>query len=275
MISVVTPCLNIVSEGREEFFRKMMGSVHNQSFKDTEHIVVDNGSTDGTMEILEEYRQKGWITVLAREEKRGIYPAMNHGIRLTKGDYINIMNTDDYFTDLNFLETAIKNIKKTGTDFIHADWVIKSKKDKPDSIKKGNEQQAFFRMPFRHQTMVVKKEIFDEIGLFDENYQVCADYKWVIKMLLANKKGYYLPQVVVCSLDGGASSNRPKCIEEVSKILFESYGEKYGLTLSDCKKIYERKFSLSLVFKIFFKVKNNKIKKSIFYGLFQELKSAG
>jgi len=242
-----------------------MESVHKQSFPEIEHIVVDNGSTDGTLKILEEYKQKGWITLVS-EEKRGIYPAMNKGVKLAKGNYINIMNTDDYFTDFNFLETAIKKIKETGADFVHADRVIKSKIGKPDSIKRGNERHAFFRMPFRHQTMVVKKEIFDEIGLFDENYQICSDYKWVIQILLANKKGYYLPETVVCSLDGGASSNRAKCIEEVSQILFESYGSKYNLTLPDCRQIYLKEFTLSLIIKILFKVKDRKIKRSLVYG---------
>ena len=265
MISIVTPCLNIISEKRENTFRKMMESVHKQSFPEIEHIVVDNGSTDGTLKILEEYKQKGWITLVS-EKKRGIYPAMNKGVKLAKGSYVNIMNTDDYFIDLNFLETAVKKMEETGADFVHADRVIKSKMGRPDSIKRGNEQHAFYRMPFRHQTMVAKKEIFDEIGLFDENYQVCSDYKWVIQMLLANKKGYYLPKTVVCSLDGGASSNRAKCIEEVSQILFKCYGRQYNLSQFDCHQIYLRKFSFNLMLKILFRVKNLKIKKSLLYG---------
>lgn len=273
MISVVTPCLNIISGGREDFFRKMMDSVRNQSYKDLEHIIVDNGSTDGTREILEEYRNKGWIK-LASEEKRGIYPPMNKGVKLAQGKYINIMNTDDYFTDLDYLRKVVEKIEKTGVDFVHADRVIKSREGKADSIKRGNERQAYFRMPFRHQTMLVKKEIFDEIGLFDENYQVCSDYKWIIKMLLAGKKGLYIAKTVVCSLDGGASSNRAKCIEEVGQILFECYGKRYGLSLEDCQKIYLQEFSFKFMAKILLKIKSWEIRKSLIYGSYQRLINA-
>lgn len=270
MITVVTPCLNIISDGREDFFRKMMDSVHNQSYKDIEHIVVDNGSTDGTEKILEEYQNKGWIKLIF-EDKRGVYPPMNKGVRLSQGKYINIMNTDDYFTDLDYLKKAVEKIEKTGVDFVHADRVIKSREGKIDSIKKGNEKHAFFRMPFRHQTMLVKKEIFNEIGLFDEKYQVCSDYKWIIKMLLVEKKGLYIPNTVVYSLDGGASSNRVKCIEEVTQILFECYGKKYGLSLEDCQKIYLQKFSFKFTTKILLKIKDWRIKKSLIYGFCQKI----
>lgn len=274
MISVITPCLNIISDRREVFFRKMIESVHNQSYKKLEHIVVDGKSTDGTIKLLEEYQEKDWIKLVV-EEKRGIYPPMNKGIKLAKGEYINIMNTDDYFIDLDYLKIAVEKIEKMKVDFIHADRIIKSRTGKPDSIKRGNKRQAYFRMPFRHQTMLVKKEIFDDVGLFDENYQICSDYKWVIKMLLARKKGFYLPKVVVCSLDGGASSNREKCIEEVAQILHECYGEKYGLSMNDCQRIYLRKFSSGFFIKIFSKIKNWEIRRSLIYGYFQGLLEGG
>jgi len=247
-----------------------MGSIHHQSYTNIEHIVIDNNSTDNTKILLNEYSRNGWITTLAFEPERGIYTTMNKGITLAKGNYINIMNTDDYFIDLNYLEKAVTKINETNTDFVHADRLIKSKSGKPDTVKRGNERQAFFRMPFRHQTMVVKREIFDEIGLFDEKYQVCADYKWVLQMLIASKKGLYIPQTVLSSLDGGASSNREKCVEEVSQILFECYGKEYNLTLEDCKNIYLRNFSTKLISKIIFKIKNRKIRNSLIYGFLNE-----
>jgi len=270
MISIITPCLNIITDGREEYFHKMMDGVHLQVFTDIEHIVVDNGSIDGTIGILKDYQKKGWINRLVSEEKRGIYPAMNRGLQLVQGDYINIMNTDDYFIDLDFLNDAVDLFSKNKIDFIHADRIIKSRTGEPDFIKRGNERQAFFRMPFRHQTMIVKKEIFDDIGLFDESYRVCSDYKWVLQILLVGKIGYYLPKTVVCSLDGGASFNRLKCIEEVTKILFECYGEKYGLTIEDCQNIYLRRISDALFLKITTNIKNKKIVDSLTYCYEQE-----
>jgi glycosyltransferase involved in cell wall biosynthesis len=269
LISVITPCFNICKDGRLDYFKKMMDSVHNQSYINIEHIVVDGGSTDGTLSILEEYIRKGWITKLVSEKDKGVYEAMNKGIKLSKGNYINIMNTDDYLLDLNYFEKSISKLRKY--DFVHADRIIKSRNNKKESIKKGNELNAFFRMPFRHQTMIIKKDVFNDVGLFDENYVIASDYKWVVNMLLSNKKGFYFPRLIICSLDGGVSSNRQKCIEEVSKILFESYGMKYNLSLDECQKIYLRKISFSLLTKIIFKVKNWKIKKSLIYCYFVQI----
>lgn len=270
LISVITPCLNICKDGRLDFFQKMMESIHNQTYENIEHIIIDGGSTDGTLKILQEYKKRGWITKLISEKDNGIYNAMNKGVKLSYGKYINIMNTDDYFSDLDFFKTAINKIKTF--DFIHADRIIKSRDHKKETIKKGNELNAFFRMPFRHQTMIVRKNIFDEIGLFDEHYKIASDYKWVINMLLANKKGYHFPKIFVYSLDGGISSNRNLCIKEVSQVIYEAYGKKHNLTLDECHKIYLRTISLKLLLKILLNVKKWKIKKSLIYCYITQIK---
>lgn len=265
LISVVTPCLNIYKNQRHDYFDKMMESIHNQSYKNIEHIIIDGGSDDGTLSVLEKYKKMGWIDCLISEKDNGIYDAINKGIKLSKGEYVNIMNTDDYFLDLNYFEKSIKRLIKFNYDFVHANRIIKSRKNKKDVIKKGNILNTFFRMPLRHQTAIVKKEVFNEVGLFDENYIIASDYKWVIKMIMINKKGYYFNDVVVQSLDEGVSYNRERCIREVSQILFESYGEKYGLTLTECHNIYLKKISFKFLLKIIIKVKDWKIKKSLFY----------
>lgn len=265
MISVITPCFNLYKEGRQEWFDKMMCSVHEQTYQTIEHIVIDDGSSDATIELLKQYQAKGWISKLIEKEHVGIYHTMNQGIKAAEGKYINIMNTDDYITDNNFFKLSISEIEKNNADFSHGDRIIKSRRGGPDYLKRGNEKSAFFRMPFRHQTMIVKREVFDEVGLFDESYQVAADYKWILKMLLANKNGVYLSKVFICSLDGGASANKQRCIEEVSRIIFEVYGRQFKLTPNECQEIYLRKISFCLLFKIMINVKNNKIKKSLLY----------
>ena len=270
MISIITPCLNICKNGRKDYFDKMMQSVHNQSYNNLEHIIIDGNSEDKTLKILEQYKTKEWINHLVYEKDTGIYQAINKGIKLSTGDYILIMNTDDYFLDKNYFKQCINILKNNKFDFTHADRIIKSKENKPDFIKRGDERVAFFRMPFRHQTMIVKKEVFDDIGLFDEKYKIASDYKFVLKMLLAGKKGYHINQIILCSLDGGISSNRKKCIKEVSQVLYECYGRKYNLNLKECKDIYLRNISSRLYSKILFNIKNKRIKDSLSYCYHQQ-----
>ncbi|MCK4918720.1 MAG: glycosyltransferase [Candidatus Pacebacteria bacterium] len=259
MISVITPCLNICKNGRLEYFEKMMSSIHNQSWADFEHIVIDGGSTDGTIKILKQYQRKGWINYFVSERDSGLYSAMNKGLLASRGNYIHIMNTDDFFLDLDYFKRSIKVLQTKKFDFTHANRIIKSRYEKPDYTKKGDEKVAFFKMPFRHQTMIIKKNVFDEVGIFDENYQIAADYKFVLQMLLAGKKGYYFPETVLCSLDGGVSSNREKCVQEVSRVIYETYGQQNRLMLNDCKAIYLKKISQKLHSKILTNIKNKKI----------------
>ncbi len=263
MISVVTPCLNLYEDNRIDYFEKMMKSIHEQTYSDIEHIVVDGGSTDGTLNLLHDYEKKGWINKLISEDDTGIYNGMNKGIKLARGEYIQIMNTDDYFTDLGYFMDAVNVLQKSVYAFVHADKLVEGKEDGSKHIKAGDESVAYFRMPFRHQTMVVKREVFDDIGLFDETLRIAADYKFVLKMLMAGKKGIHIPKVVLCSRDGGASSDRMKCIEEVARVLYEAYGKDSGLTLSDCTDVYTRKISSELFDKISKNITNEKILSSL------------
>lgn len=269
MISVITPCKNVISEGRGEFFRKMIPSLYGQTYTDFEHIVVDGGSKDGTFELLQGYAEEGKIDKLVYEEDNNVHEAMNKGIKIAKGEFIHVMNSDNYFTTQNFFQRSLDALKKYRIDFTHADRTIVRRDRGPTTIKKGDERVAFFRMPFRFQTMLIRKEVYDEIGPFDEKYIIAGDYKFMMQMLLAGKKGHLFPEIFICSLDGGITSDRKKCIEEVTQVLYEVYGEKYGLSLGDCQNIYLRKISSKLFDKINSNIKNNQIKNSLAYCYYQ------
>ncbi len=250
MISVITPCKNVISEGREAFFRKMIPSLYEQTYDDFEHIVVDGGSEDGTVELLEEYQKKGQIDLLISEKDNNVHEAMNKGLRRAKGEVIHVMNSDNFFTTNLFFERSLAALEKYEVDFTHADRSIVRRDGGPTTVKKGDERVAFFRMPFRFQTMLIRKSVYDEIGQFDEKYVIAADFKFMMKMLLAGKKGHYFPEIFICSLDGGITRDRQKCIDEVTMVLFETYGKKFGLSMADCQAIYLQKISPVLFSKI-------------------------
>jgi len=265
MISVVTACKNIISDGRENFFRKMMDSLHGQTYQDFEHIVIDGQSTDGTVDLLRSYQNEGYISHLTSEPDRNLYEAMNKGVRMAQGDVVHIMNSDDYLTNTRFFEILLESMENNKADFTHADRTIEARDGTFIGKKCGDERSAYFRMPFRHQTMLIKKEVYDDIGSFDEKYDIAADYKFMMKMLLGGRKGYYIPEVFIHSLDGGISSSRAKVISEVSRVIFESYGMQYGLTELDCQDIYLRQISPGLHRKINTNVSDERIKSSLQY----------
>jgi glycosyltransferase involved in cell wall biosynthesis len=264
-VSIITPCKNIVSEGREEFFRKMMKSLSEQTFQDFEHIVVDGGSEDGTFEILQEYKEKGLIDNLIIKKDNNLHEAINRALKYVNGEFIHIMNSDNYFSIPEFFEKSLKAIREKKVDFTHADRIIIKRDGSKSSIKKGDERIAFFRMPFRWQTMLLKKEIYDEFAPFDEKYEIASDYKFFMQVLLAGKRGHYFHEIFIHSLDGGITADRQKCIDEVSQAIYGVYGGKYGLTLEECRQIYLRKITPELYSKILKNVKNKKIVDSLTY----------
>ena len=266
MISVITPSKNIISQGREPFFRKAMAALYNQTYQDFEHILVDSNSLDGTADLLQEYLKKDEIDILISEKDKNLHEAINKGLKLAKGEYVYIMNTDDYLTTDNFFSKSLGAFKKyKDISYTHADRIIKKRDGSSPTVKKGDERVAFFRMPFRWQTMLIKREIYEEFGPFDERFFIASDYQFMLKMILARKKGHYFPETFICSLDGGITKDREKCIEEVSLVLFEVYGKKYGLSLNDCKNIYKKTISQSLFAKINSNIKDDRIINSLKY----------
>lgn len=111
LITIVTITYNLIKAGREQTFRQCVESVHNQTYKNIEHIIIDGASNDGSLDLIKEYEDKGWIKCYSEPDK-GIFDAMNKGIRLAKGVYVNFLNTDDYFHDINGVENSVKKVNR-------------------------------------------------------------------------------------------------------------------------------------------------------------------
>lgn len=248
-----------------------METLRDQTYRDFEHILVDGGSEDGTLELLNEYVGSGHIDVLISEKDNNLHEAINKGLQLVTGRYIYVMNTDNYFATNDFFERSLQALEEYRVDYTHGDRIIERRDGGSPSVKKGDERVAFFRMPFRWQTMLMKKDIYDEFGPFDERFKIASDYKFMLKMILAGKKGYYFPEALIYSLDGGITADRETCVDEVSQVLFEAYGEQYGLTLGDCRHIYKRTISPELMTKIRASILDPKILVSLEYCYQNEL----
>lgn len=262
MISIITPCKDVIAGRRASFFHKMIETLFSQTYSDFEHIVVDGASRDGTKGLLEKYQKEGKIHILISGPDQNVHEAMNKGIKIARGDVIHVMNSDNYFTSNTFFERNLEKLEQ-GYDFTHGDRSIETREGQFLGIKKGDIKTAYFRMPFRFQTMLIKRTVYNEIGPFDESYEIAGDLKFMLAMLKLGKKGFYFPEVFINSLDGGISSNREQCIEEVSRVLFESYGEESGLTLDECSMIYKREISNELYKKIQAQVKDETIRDSL------------
>ena len=205
LVSVITVCFNLVKNGRADFFQKCAASVHQQTYPDIEHLVIDGGSQDGTRELLETYAAKGWLRFIS-EPDDGIYDAMNKGIREAKGKYIAFLNSDDYWHSPQGVEASVKALEEQGAAFSYA------------ARNRINEEGLFlfreeasvgafmFLMPFCHQTMFTRKDILLKYNGFDQHhYRSSADYDLVMRLILGGEKCVYVPHNFTTFRSGGFS----------------------------------------------------------------------
>ena len=205
-ISIVTACYNSVST-----ILDTLRSIQMQTHQDIEHIVIDGGSSDGTLEILEQNIEH--IAVLISEPDKGLYDAMNKGISKATGDVIGMLNSDDLFANRNALAMIVNKLSDPSIDACYGDLIYvkcddidqvvrywKSSEYKPDLFSKG-------WVP-AHPTFYVRKSIHDKHGiLFNTNYELAADYDIFLRLLFTNKINVaYIPEVLVKMRLGGATN---------------------------------------------------------------------
>lgn len=210
LISVVTVSYNAVSTIEQTIL-----SVINQTYPHIEYIIIDGGSTDGTVDIIKKYADK--IAYWVSEPDKGIYDAMNKGIKVATGEWINFMNCGDSFIDYNVLD-QIKIHFQTNADVIYGNTIIKTMGKKylllPDKL--GN---LLKHLIFCHQSSFVKTKLAIE-NLFQIKYKYVADYNLFYTLYLQNKYFLYvnIPVANYLTDEGFTASNRMACCMEEYKV---------------------------------------------------------
>ena len=191
--------------------RDTIESVLGQDYPSIEYIIVDGGSTDATMRVVSEY--EGRISTVISEPDRGIYDAMNKGIRAATGDLVCKLNSDDVYASSRAVRELVTCVQESGADTVFADLVVvdpsdmdrmvryyKSSRFRPERLRYG-------WMP-AHPTFVAKRALFDEWGLYSLDYRIAADYEMMVRLLYRARVSYaYLPRVVVKMRAGGVSTS--------------------------------------------------------------------
>ncbi len=211
-ISIITVCFN-----SKNFIRKTLETVANQDHPNIEHIIIDGGSTDGTVDILKEYTGKvNWVSA----SDKGIYDAMNKGVKLATGEAIGTLGAGDFYPNNQVISTVALAFKKFGTDSIYGDkqYVEPENTEKvvrywnPGEYKKENWLKGW--MP-PHQSFYLRKAAFEKFGLYMDDFRSAGDYELMLRMLYKhNLSAQYIPNLLVTMLTGGTStasfSNRIK-----------------------------------------------------------------
>jgi len=217
-ISVITPTFN-----SEKTIAKNVESILKQSHKDFEHIIIDNLSSDKTLEIVRQlYKNLPSNLRIISEKDSGISEAFNKGINCTSGDILTILNSDDYYYTDNIFEQVVNVLKKSQHLIFHGDILFIDPKY-GSYLRKPYKLDTFKTMPLNHPTMFIKKEVYDAVGLFDTSYSYSMDFEFYCRLYngypdLSNKLYYFDKNPVVVMNAGGESwSNEIQSILEVKR----------------------------------------------------------
>lgn len=220
-LSIITICYNIKNE-----IERTCKSIVSQTNQDFEWIVVDGGSTDGTVDILNKYKDK--MTIFISEPDKGIYNAMNKGIKLAKGEYLNFMNGGDCFASNDVVENFYQS-SAYGADIVYGNInIIKEKgRVKIKTYPKQVDKKFFIRRCINHQASFIKRELFDKYGLYNESYKIVSDWeKWIV-FSENNCNFKYWNNLVANFGAGGISAQKtPKLIKERENVLNAHYNPK-------------------------------------------------
>lgn len=218
-VSIVTTVLN-----SKDTIESTLRSVLEQTYRNIEYIITDGGSTDGTMDIINRYRDR--IAQFVSEPDKGVQDGMNKGIRLANGEIIGILNADDFYASNDAIETVANAMREKDVDVCWGDLLCVDRKN-PDRIvrywKSSEYEEGKFRngwMP-PHPTFFVRKQIYEKYGTFNLDFKFAADYELMLRFLEKYKvSSCYIPKIMVRYRLGGGSS---KSIGNMVKANIECY----------------------------------------------------
>ncbi len=228
-ISIIT-----VNRDNASGLRKTLASASNQDCKDFEHIVIDGGSRDGSVEVIREYSER--IDYWVSEPDRGIYQAMNKGIRASGGEYCVFLNSGDWLYD----ETAISRLTRavrTGKDIYYADLPSPDDSGRflrfPDHVGLA----FFISGSLNHQNTAIKRSCLKKHGLYNEDNKIMSDWEFFLVASMDPTTTFErMARPIAYYIHDGMSAdprNEELRLSEVRRVLLTKFGEELGAVLNE------------------------------------------
>lgn len=257
-VSIITVCYNST-----QYIRTAIESVIIQDYSDIEYIIIDGSSTDSTISIVSEYKDR--IAHIVSEPDKGIYDAMNKGIALATGDVIGILNSDDFYPHNEVISDVVKVFERNpDIDMVlgNVDFV------KPDNLNKIVRKYSSFNFsPWKlrfgfmpaHPAAFIKESAYEQVGMYKLGYKIGADFDMFVRMLVVQKLHYVkLNKVLVRMRTGGVSTSGMMSYVTATKEMMRSLKENNIFT---CWSFILIRLSIKLVQSLNFKITSFIIKK--------------
>jgi glycosyltransferase len=208
-VSIITVTLN-----SEKYLSDCIRSVSGQNYKNIEHIIVDGKSTDGTLDIILENTDH--ISYWISETDRGMYDAINKGLRLATGDIVGILNSDDIFASADSIRSIVDCFENSTTDAVYGNLVY-VEPENTQKITRYWKGTPYKRSRFRygwmpaHPTFYIRRNLIEKYGLYESHYYTAADYEFMARYLFHYRvSAQYVDTMLVKMRTGGISNGNLK-----------------------------------------------------------------
>ena len=224
-VSIITSCYN-----REATIAQAIESVLGQDYPDIEYIVVDGASTDRSLEIIQRYADR--IACLISEPDKGMYEAINKGIRAATGDIIGLLHSDDFLFSTDTISHIVTEFQKTEADLVYGNGLFVDARNTNKVVRNwisgtySRRKVRYGWLPL-HPTCYIRRGCLKKHGLYDESYRIAADTDLLVRYLYTTRlKVAYLNEYIVRMRMGGLStdSKRRKLMWEEDIRLYKNHG---------------------------------------------------
>ncbi len=228
-VTVITATSNLVDQELTDDFTLLINLLDKQTYPYVEHLIIDNASTDGTIELLKEYKNAGFINFFS-EPDNGKFEAFNKGLMRAKGKYVSFVSCDDFYHDITAIADIVQLMEQEDADFcffpsycIHPEGYVFQ--FTPAILN------TFQVTPCPRQAMFFKKSVLDELRGFDSKFKLLADYDLMIRLLLNEYNGiYFESNVITCKLGEQVTKHTTQAEAECNHIFYKNYKSLYPLS---------------------------------------------
>lgn len=220
LVTIIT-----VSFNSDKYIKETINSVLNQTYKNIQYVIIDGASTDETLHIIKSFEPlfKGRLEYIS-EKDSGIYFAMNKGVQLSKGEYITILNSDDFFEEDTIISKVIESIVNNKPELVYSNIKIVDQNNTSIILRNWMSKFGNYKLGWLppHPGLFVKKSFFELVGPFDERIKIVSDIDWMVRALSNSPSIYYFDEYTVKMRTGGATNknafSKLKQILEVKEV---------------------------------------------------------
>ncbi len=212
IVSIIT-----ITYNSAQTLEQTLLSVEKQTYPQIEHIIIDGGSTDGTLTLVEAHRSR--ISKVVSEPDKGIYDALNKGIRLATGDVVGLLNSDDLLASNHAIEDIVHAFEQSDVDVVYGDLDYYDITASGEQLSRHWRSNTFRSRDLRygwmppHPTLYCRRDVFEEHGVYNDTYRISGDYDFILRVFcVPTLKSIYLPKVLVKMRVGGVSNRNMRNI---------------------------------------------------------------